>query len=307
MEELDQIQELTTSASSGGYETMFGMPACFNNKNLKDEDKEAEPNIIKRMFKEENIAKITKRVLIESFVIPSTSNMFGKGRENVDGKNPYKGINVKQTEDIRIEAGQNGLLDINYSYLPKKAAEQMKAALKKGDDAGGSGVPSKLAQQMLDDAKKRYENDPNLSIKYKGLMGDVEIDPNETSDNPLKTIVETKTMKKLVNKRVGFKNSGQLESLLETTLPETYKVDGQEFFVEDANSTLFKVKWDGSKTNGVPIVLEQKNPLNEEKKRNTINRLMHYDPMDSNSVSSKLNENTEFNKNFRNAKNAKIV
>lgn len=313
----ESITELTTSASSGAYETMFGIPASFNNKNLKDEGNNDNKTIMRNIFKESDINRITKKILIESFVVSSDSKMFGKNRENVEGidahaknnitidqnKKPYKDINLQQTEDNRIEAGQNGLLDISYDNLPPKAEKQMKDAILNGGKPTGSGVPSNVGQQMLDDAKKRNETNPNNNIVYKGTLDDVEIDQTDKSKTtyPRKKILETKQrMKKLISKKTYTNN--QLEMALESMLPESYKVDGQHFLVEDSSGTKFKVKWDGSKANGAPVVVESKNVLKEAKEMDKIKRLMNYDPTTSNPKSSMLNENEIFAKIYKSCK-----
>lgn len=94
----------------------------------------------------------------------------------------------------------------------------------------------------------------------------------ETTNN---TITENKNPTKM--KRLRFKKPFNGVDNARKMIPESYKIDNAKFEMTDGNER-YKVRWEGDKKNGKPVILEGENrqKVNEDTKR--MKNLMGYDP-----------------------------
>ena len=113
------------------------------------------------------------------------------------------------------------------------------------------------------------------------LGDDIEVNPKqnskkkkvalESTNNNSNTIKETK-MKTL--KRTFKKSFTELGSPI-NLIPESYKLDSNEFVLSDGNET-YRMRWEGDVNEGKAVVLTAENKVNINEDMNKINHLMNY-------------------------------
>jgi hypothetical protein len=279
------IKEMTTSASSGAFETPFAV----SKQDMKTLENLKEHKMRKQITLEQ-IEQVIKATLIQEEVYsekpieekgkqisskniqqpkgyktsPSGKNTEKSGKEsksdvdsrtkkvNASTKNNLKDKQVEkksrtQTADERIEAHQNGMEDITYDSISDNQKKKNKEAIEKG---------GKVGEQMVSDAKKRKESKDKSEVRKAKVFGkDVEFAPNIKDDKKNgKDLAFENTLKKYTFKKL-FKNETDMIS----KIPSKCKVNENQFFVSDGLDT-YKILWEGG-VNGLPTIMEHKNPV----------------------------------------------
>jgi hypothetical protein len=145
----------------------------------------------------------------------------------------------------------------------------------------------KLVDRMKSSNKKR--NDATKAITQFG--DDIELgQPTEKTDKKI-AIKENTGMKRLRFKKPfnGEDNALQL-------IPEHYKVDDKVFEMTDGNET-YKVRWEGTLTEGEAVVLESENAKLIQESRDKVFKLMNFDTkkaMGTRKGKDRVEENKKF-------------
>jgi hypothetical protein len=98
-------------------------------------------------------------------------------------------------------------------------------------------------------------------------------------------------------KRLTFKNSFNGSEKALTLIPESYKIDNKEFIMTDGNE-IYKIRWEGSLTEGNAIILKGENKTLVTEDMDRIKRLFAYNSKDTlglNTGTNRIDENKEFN------------
>lgn len=293
------IEESTTAASSGAYQTPFGGQTIKRKKMNENKDL---VEITEQQFEE-----MVKKTLVLEYVYDSeagkaTSQNAGKTKStakeqtkkadanqkpNISDKETatyYKKSNPvardeKKKEELDIETDQNGQQDIVYDNLPKQAKEQ----IKKGFEDGGE-----VGKKMLDRAKKRSKSKAKRT-KFTGLYNDVEVSPNQGDSSDAQSTVAESFKKYKLSKDYILTEEEDVERLLES---KQKKLQGKVFFLEDVAGNLMKMDWSKQKANIVSLT----NPLKEQQEKNKLKSLLSEQKQEK---TVGMNENDYF-KNFYN-------
>lgn len=234
-------------------------------------------------------------------------------KETKDAKEPVK---FNYTNDSEAEYHQemeimNGQEMIQYDRTPsdkfkQRAEEAIAGSSNMGNNPewanvvakGQGGDPEfgkKLVKAIKSSEKKRNDNTP--TSKMFGDDWEVVEDKGhksyafENKKNNKETIKESNKMKRLT-----FKNPFNGVGTALNLIPESYKVDNKVFELTDGNES-YRVRWEGSLTEGKAVVLlaNNKEVLNEDMQK--IKHLMGYksqDTIGNLKGSERLTENVKF-------------
>lgn len=343
------VNEATTSASSGAYETPFGVSSRGEMKmldNLKENRK------VKLTV--ENIEKIVKRTLIREEVYSEKPSTNTKAAYNQTGEEKGKATSTKnakaqkvydssagkatnsntnktgsqskkstgesikkvaknqennledkvvvdvnknktQSEDQRIEAYQNGMEDLSYENIsPEKQKKNKEYLLNKSAMDSPNAQDTGVNQQVIDDAKKRMKSKEDSKFRTAKMYGsDVEYIDGSESAQSKKLAFETM-------KRLKYKKPFKSDKDMLKRIPKQYKQNDSIFEMYDGENK-YKIRWEGNKSNGVGVILEHVNEIEEKKAHEKMNYLVEYgksqkEEVDSNEseiFKSMLNESKE--------------
>ena len=291
------IEESTTAASSGAYQTPFGGQTIKRKKMNENKDL---VEITEQQFEE-----MVKKTLVLEYVYDSeagkaTAQNAGKTKStakeqtkkadanqkpNISDKESatyYKKSNPvardeKKKEELDIEARQNGQEDIEYDNIPEQAKEQIKKGFEEGGEAG---------EKLLDQAKKRAKSKEESSETLTQLGDDIEISTKKKKNKP--TVAESFKKYKL-SKDYILTEEEDVERLLEA---KQKKLQGKVFFLEDVAGNLMKMDWSKQKADVISLT----NPLKEQQEKNKLKSLLSEQKQEKTLT---MNENDYF-KNFYN-------
>lgn len=282
----EEIMEITTSASSGSYQTAFPTNMINKNKNMGE-------NIELSLLE---IEQMVKQVLLYEEVYSEKVKLtYSETKGKTSGKLPDNGMakagksasveskknsskvekdtkasvknnlkdsnaadvnkNKKQNEEQRIEAQQGGMQDLQYDHITDAdKARFKKQTLGKKSEKGDNSVNTGVNQQIIDDAKKRGES------RKKGLMAlpriqhgsNIFVLPSEKSSNTGKSTAFENTNKM---KKYTFENKFSNEKQMLSKIPMKAKIPMNIFEMFDGEAK-YKVRWEGDEKNGCPVILE---------------------------------------------------
>lgn len=225
---------------------------------------------------------------------------------------------IHNTQELR-----GGMEDLEYDSEP---SEQFKDRAKKaieGDSTMGNGQGSNeeygnteeawgasdddFGKNLVKNTAKKKEAKDKTQIDLISMGDDIEVSPKKTpkrkiavesegvsTENNNNTINETKKMKTLKRTfKKSFKELGNPINLI----PESYKVDNNEFVLSDGNET-YRMRWEGDVNEGVAVILtaQNKEAINED--MNKMNHLMNYSSREALGVlrdDQRIDENKSFN------------
>lgn len=201
---------------------------------------------------------------------------------------PKRELTKKEEEYVdEVERG-GGMEDLQYDLEPsdkfKKRAEE------------------DMGKEVSDKAKKRKEKkDKSIFNDIISMGDDIEYVKNKPKDSKH---IATEGIKKI--KRMNFKT--EFSENIEVTLnliPENYKYDNHLFEMTDGNRIL-RVRWDGDKSSGEPIIVLSKDKKLIGEDKNYIKDLYGYKSEDYfNQKTNTLQENKIFNELIKKSRTLK--
>lgn len=204
----------------------------------------------------------------------------------------------KVNDDYETEAYQNGMEDIAYERISDEQREKnikniISPEMRKNPNAEKSG---KAAKKMIKQAKKRGDSKLlNPLYNTYSLGRDIEFFNNQgkkTTPRKKLALENKNTMKRLT-----FKNQFRDEKDMLKKIPSNYKQNDLVFEMYDGDSN-YKVRWEGTETYGVGVIIEHKSASKEMKNMQMFESLNKFDRLDAQSErniqSSTLNENQMF-------------
>jgi hypothetical protein len=206
----------------------------------------------------------------------------------------------KVNDDYETEAYQNGMEDIAYERISdgqkKKNVKNIGSPeMRKSPNAEKGG---KAAEKMISQAKKRkISRDASPFAKIAASGTDIEFLPDSKKQplpNPRKKLAfeNVNTMKRLT-----FKSHFRDDKDMLRKIPSNYKQNDLMFEMYDGDSN-YRVRWEGTETYGVGVIIEHKSASKEMKNMKMFESLNKFDRLDfqseRNVQSSTLNENQMF-------------
>lgn len=244
------MQEVTTSSSSGSYETPFPMKKRKLSEMNPEELTEFTQRIAKKAIISElfNTPKSAKKQAFSKGAPKSnknsTSGVDSAGKDNIKDERKNKKVDKKAAERKRIESYQNGMQDTEYDAISEEQAENFKElALGKKD-----GKSYDKNKEMLDDAVKRKTSKDKASIvnKTTQLGDDIEYTPESKSgkggNKKLRKKNAYESVKGKSIKRVKYKKTFLSEQDMLKKIPNQLKVDGNLFEMYDGQSK-YLIEW----------------------------------------------------------------
>jgi len=158
-----------------------------------------------------------------------------------------------------------------------------------------------FGKDLINQTKKAKKLKDDATTPMVQFGDDIELTNGKTRGSSRKVSVES-TSKNNNNvsenkmKRLKFKTPFNGVEKALTLIPENYRVDNREFEMTDGNET-YRIKWEGSLTEGSPVVLmgKNKNFMNEDMDK--MKHLFNYKSGDTLGLvkgSARLDENKEF-------------
>lgn len=226
------------------------------------------------------------------------------------------------TEDKENELSpelRGGMEELEYDSEPSEKFKERAEKAIEGDSTMGNGQGKNeeygnteaawgassddFGKKLVKNTKEKKAAKDAAQTDLISLGDDIEVNPKQnskkkkvavesTEDNNSNTIKETKmkTFKRTFKK--SFKELGNPINLI----PESYKVDSNEFVLSDGNET-YRMRWEGDVNEGTAVVLtaENKESINEDMAK--INHLMGYSSREAMGVlrdEERLVENDNF-------------
>jgi hypothetical protein len=159
----------------------------------------------------------------------------------------------------------------------------------------------KFGEKLIDQTKKSKELKDKSTQAMVQFGDDIELTDGKTRGQSRKVAVENKennkeTIKEEKMKRLKFKKpfNGMQKAI--SLIPEHYKVDDKEFEMTDGNET-YRVKWEGSLTEGEAIVLSSENKAFIKEDMEKIQHLFNYNSEETLGTlkgNERIDENAEF-------------
>jgi hypothetical protein len=192
---------------------------------------------------------------------------------------------------------RGGMEELEYDSEPSEQFKERAEKAIEGDSTMGNGQGKNeeygnteatwgassddFGKKLVKNTKEKKAAKDAAQTDLISLGDDIEVNPKqnskkkkvavESTDNNSNTIKETKmkTLKRTFKK--SFKELGNPINLI----PESYKVDSNEFVLSDGNET-YRMRWEGDVNEGTAVVLtaEDKSAINED--MNKMNHLMNY-------------------------------
>lgn len=259
----------------------------YSEKPIEPKGKEISTKNLKNEFGSSKSSKKTVEVKKKSGTEHKAD--ISQRTEKVKGseKNNLKGAEVKDVnkskkvdDDYETEAHQNGMEDIEYETMTPEHKEKIKKQI--GNDNVG--------KKMLKQAKQRSNSkDGNIMKKIMSLGSDMEITPDTKNKSTLrkKSVASENSIKRLVFKE-GFRGDNEMLR----KIPSKYKKNDSIFEMFDGNNR-YKVRWEGSTSNGTGVILEHEDYAQNAKNQDFFEKLNNFGKEEKGKT---INENQIFKK-----------
>lgn len=266
------LEESTTSASSGAYQTPFSIS-------------------------ESKFNSLVKKALLLEYVYGSDAAKATEKNTKTPKREKAKTHNVNapyedksnagklSNDDMNVEAHANGMQDVEYDSLPEESAKKMKAQFTAGDTK-----EKPTGEKLLDGAKNRKKSKEESVPNTISLGSDI-----EASDAKPKTkdsIAESKVYR--ITKNLPL-NEANLYDILTRNQK---KLRGTSFIVEDTSGSRVKVDWAGE----IAKISILENLREIKKSINTTSKLFEAFKPKETVQSNPLNENEILKKSLSNRK-----
>ena len=181
---------------------------------------------------------------------------------------------VKESDDEKCACGKK----LKYPFEKQSGRCDGCESLEKDDEENKRDMKSKV----------------NNKVEEPALVAD-----NVNKNNKKNNIVENnnKVNKKMM-KKITFKKPFNGKDNALNLIPESMKVNLNEFVLTDNINETYKIRWEGSSSNGTPIILKEENKVLVSEEMLKIKKLMNYKSSDTNTTlngQQRLTENENFN------------
>lgn len=249
----------------------------ISTKNLKNEfgsSKSSKKTVeVKKKSGTEHKADISQRT-------EKVTNSLKNNLKNAEVKDVNK--SKKVDDDYETEAYQNGMEDIEYERITPEQKEKIKKQI--GDD--------KVGKKMVKQAKQRVdakEKNPLNRIARSGSdMEFIKSDDDVKNAKPRKNSVASEN----AIKRLVFKESFRGDNQMLSKIPSKYKENDKIFEMFDGNNK-YKIRWEGSTSNGTGVILEHENYAQNAKNQDFFEKLNNFGKEEKGKT---INENQIFKK-----------